>query len=218
GGQQHPLDAVPVHAGRDPSRQERQGRRQARSRREGELGQGDQEDRDRELQRAARGPDDRDGGEAPSLNLRPVHALRSAIIGSTAVARLAGKNDARRATTTRTTDIARNVGGSVALTSKRRLVISRASRCAPTRPSARPAATRTIDSRRTRCRTEPGFAPRAMRMPNSCVRSPTENAMTPAMPADVTARARAANSARSVAVRRGEASELVRTWSSVWKR
>ena len=56
----------------------------------------------------------------PPPRLRAPQALRSAVMGSTVVARRAGTNEARRATATRTKDIARKVGGSVALTSKRR--------------------------------------------------------------------------------------------------
>jgi len=58
GGERHALDAVPGHpdrADRAPHRQKRKGGRQTRPRGQGHLGQRPQGDRDRELQRFARG-------------------------------------------------------------------------------------------------------------------------------------------------------------------
>src|SRR5206468_1475442 len=108
-----------------------------------------------------------------------IHSYRSASIGSTFVARLAGNQLARTATITNNTETPRNVSGSVGVTPKSRLDRSRVAANAPALPAAAPVTASftpwriTIDSTSWCC------APNATRTPISRVRCTTANDSTP---------------------------------------
>src|SRR5262249_50265947 len=151
-------------------------------------------DQDRDVASAAvlrpereRGGSDRQESrqQRRALHVPPPYALRSATIGSTVVARRAGTRHATAATRPSISATARNVGGSVGETSYRRLAQSRETASATATPIARPIPTWRMPCPSTIARTLSGRAPSAMRMPNSCRRCPTENAITPAMPVAV---------------------------------
>ena len=84
-------------------------------------------------------------------------------------------------------------------------------------PIARPMSTREIPWRSTIVRTLPRCAPSAIRIPNSCVRWLTENAMTPAIPAAVMTSASRAKSPSSAAVSLHGARDAERTSATVRK-
>ena len=131
---------------------------------------------------------------APNFATAIFQAPRSATIGSTAVARRAGTKHAAPRPRPRARAATDEVRRRVRRATPRRAGSPRAASgaIAPARPRASPASTGRIPCPRTiRC-TLDGSAPRAMRMPNSRRRWPTENAMTPAMPVAVMIRARPA--------------------------
>src|SRR6185437_4334046 len=107
------------------------------------------------------------------------HSWRSAVRGSTRVARRAGMQQARKAAAKRRIATATKEMGSVGLTSKRKLLIKRVRAKEPASPTAMPMPASNIPSRRTRRRTSRDSAPRAMRTPISWVRCATVKEITP---------------------------------------
>ena len=91
----------------------------------------------------------------------------------------------------------------------------RVSASAPARPRLRPIVTSISPSRMTIASTPVRAAPSAIRMPNSCVRWLTENAITPAIPAAVMTRARRPNMPISATTTRRGARPWDRTSASV---
>ena len=145
------------------------------------------------------------------------YSARSAIIGSTVVARQAGPRHASAPATRNAVATTTNVSGSVGvvliqvgLAARARSAIARAdadheSDADEHQPLAEAPC-------RARCCC---VAPSAIRRPNSCVRCDTDCAITPVMPVTVTSSASAANTVSSIAVSRGVASERSRISSSV---
>ena len=97
------------------------------------------------------------------------YSWRSAIIGSTLMARRAGMQQAATATSVSETATAAKVSGSVGLTPNRRLLMKRVSASEVPRPMATPARVSFNPWETTSRRMPFGAAPRAMRMPISRV-------------------------------------------------
>src|SRR6266581_2549574 len=104
------------------------------------------------------------------------HSVRRATMGSTRMARRAGKKQARAAIAARRRVTAPRLSGSKGLTRKRRLLIRRVSISEPTKPAARPRTTSFIPWEMISARTFWGWAPSAIRTPISCVRRLTAKA------------------------------------------
>src|SRR5512146_2095138 len=115
-----------------------------------------------------------------SAGHRPLlHSYLSASIGSTFVARRAGKYDAISATPVMTSRTTAKVTGSVGRILNSRLAIKRVTASAPPSPSVSPNSVITTASRISNCTMPSGTAPRAMRIPISCVRWEAKYATTP---------------------------------------
>ena len=97
------------------------------------------------------------------------HSWRSAPIGSTREARLAGRYAATTAMASISTAVAASIAGSVGDTPNRRLVTKRAAPNTKGIPAARPISTRISASRSTSHTTEARRAPNAVRIPISAV-------------------------------------------------
>src|ERR1043165_8314836 len=111
----------------------------------------------------------------PNVSRRRLsYSYRKATIGSTLVARRAGKYDASRATARRMRATAPKVRGSVALTWNSMDGIKRIRMNAPTRPEMTPTMAVVMDWRSTSRSTLPALAPSAMRTPISRVRRAIE--------------------------------------------
>src|SRR5205807_4995427 len=104
-------------------------------------------------------------------DLKSFHSARSAIIGSTRIARRAGSHAATNATTETNSTIPAKVPGSDAPTPKRRLLNNRVAAKAPARPSTRLMPTSVMACPTTRRKIELLPAPSASRIPISPVRS-----------------------------------------------
>src|SRR5262245_13834414 len=144
-----------------------------------------------------------------------VQSARSAVIGSTAVARRAGTNAATTATATSSTADTTIVAGSAGSTPNSRPFRNRDSGIAAAPPTARPMSAMAAPSPRIIRRISTRWAPSATRMPSSFVRWLTEKASTPATPTVAMTSASAANSPMSVAFSRCGAIVSSRISSSV---
>src|ERR1051326_7114628 len=105
------------------------------------------------------------------------YSYRSATIGSTFVARRAGTKQATSATIVSSAAVTPNVSGSLGCTPKSmlfRVPKYLVNTQAPARPSATPIKVKVMPCRRTIASIRPRFAPKAMRIPISCVRRDTE--------------------------------------------
>ena len=122
-------------------------------------------------------------GEFASAGPRPdSHSPRKAGSGSHCVARHAGMKLATDATAIRSTDMLASVPRSEGCTPNSRLDIERASARDRTTPIESPTNASFAPCRTIIPRTSEGFAPRAIRMPISCLRWVTEYAITPLDP------------------------------------
>jgi hypothetical protein len=102
-----------------------------------------------------------------------LHSLRNTFIGSTFVARRAGRKQATSDMQINKSVIATNVSGSTGLMPKSISRRRRVEATAPINPSAMPMSVNFIPRRRTRLSMSPVRAPSAIRMPSSCLRCVT---------------------------------------------
>ncbi len=107
------------------------------------------------------------------------YSARRATSGSTFVARRAGMEHASSAMLTNMTAAATKVAGSVAVTPKSRLAITRVRATAAGIPMATPSSAKTRPCRTTSVNTSFRVAPRAVRIPSSWVRWATAYEITP---------------------------------------
>src|SRR5262245_58159969 len=116
-----------------------------------------------------------------SIRYRSNYSARSATIGSTFVASRAGIQQASSPIAVNRRVIATNVGGSFAETLNNKFLISRVNPNETARPMATPASAGFMPCVTTSFSTSGVRAPRAMRMPISCMCCATEYDITPYM-------------------------------------